>query len=130
MTPGASETVSGSIDALFSGAHASVSDTVAADALAAAFARTVPEPASVEPSLEGTPAHRATDELSLDHVFKANTPPRSSGATNGFSFDQFFAEEMTDPAAESTGGDAAPGSPDATDDIAQFNAWLNGLKKT
>jgi len=36
---------------------------------------------------------------------------------------------MTDPTAEST-GDAAPGSPDATDDIAQFNAWLNGLKKT
>jgi tetratricopeptide (TPR) repeat protein len=130
MTPGSSETVSGSIDALFSGAHASVSDTVAADALAAAFATTAPEPTSVESSpLDGTPAHRAPDELSLDHVFKANTPPRASGATNGFSFDQFFADEMTDPAAESS-ADAAPGSAEATDDIAQFNAWLNGLKKT
>jgi hypothetical protein len=36
---------------------------------------------------------------------------------------------MADPAEESS-GDAAPGSPEATDDIAQFNAWLNGLKKT
>jgi tetratricopeptide (TPR) repeat protein len=130
MTPGASETVSGSIDALFSGAHASISDTVAADALAAAFARTTPEPPPVEPTpLEGTPAHRAPDELSLDHVFKANTPPRPSNATNGFSFDQFFADEMTDQTADSS-PDAASGSAEATDDIAQFNAWLNGLKKT
>jgi hypothetical protein len=36
---------------------------------------------------------------------------------------------MADPTEESS-ADAAPGSPEATDDIAQFNAWLNGLKKT
>jgi tetratricopeptide (TPR) repeat protein len=130
MTPGASETITGSIDALFSGAGASASDTAAADTLAAAFAETEPDPAPPESTpLEGTPAHRAQDELSLDHVFKATTPPRQSGGANGFSFDQFFADEMADPAEESS-ADAAPGSPEATDDIAQFNAWLNGLKKT
>jgi tetratricopeptide (TPR) repeat protein len=128
MTPGASETITGSIDALFSGASASDSDTAAADALAAAFAETAPDSASDPTSLDGTPAHRAQDELSLDHVFKASTPPRQSGAT-GFSFDQFFADEMADPAEESS-TDAAPGAPEGTDDIAQFNAWLNGLKKT
>lgn len=130
MTPGASETVTGSIDALFSGADPSVSDAVAANALAAAFADTAPEPASPETTpLDGTPAHRAHDELSLDHVFKANTPPRERAGTNGFSFDEFFADEMTDAAAQSS-GDSAQGSPEATDDIAQFNDWLNGLKKT
>jgi tetratricopeptide (TPR) repeat protein len=131
MTPGASETITGSIDALFSGAHAPVSDADldAASALAAAFA-TTPEPEAHRPTpLPGTPAHRAPDELSLDHVFKANTPPRESSESNGFSFDQFFAEEMTDAPRESS-GEPAPGSPESTDDIAQFNAWLNGLKKT
>jgi len=130
MTPGASETVTGSIDALFSGASASPSDAAAAGALASAFAETAPESARGKPTpLEGTPAHRAPDELSLDHVFKATTPPRGSGPANAFSFDQFFADEMTDASAESS-GDTAPGSAEATDDIAQFNAWLNGLKKT
>jgi tetratricopeptide (TPR) repeat protein len=129
-TPGASETVTGSIDALFSGAHASVSDSFAADAFAAAFADTAPDDSTEEPPvLPGTPAHRATDELSLDHVFKANTPPRESGGTNGFTFDQFFAEETTDASGESS-DQAAPGAAEASDDIAQFNAWLNGLKKT
>jgi hypothetical protein len=102
----------------------------AADAFAAAFSGTAPEPTPPESStLSGTPAHRAADELSLDHVFKANTPSRESGAANGFSFDQFFADEMTDTTADSP-GDPAAGSPEATDDIAQFNTWLNGLKKT
>jgi tetratricopeptide (TPR) repeat protein len=131
MTPGASETITGSIDALFSGAHARVSDADldAASALAAAFA-TTPEPEPHRPTpLPGTPAHRAPDELSLDHVFKANTPTREGSESNGFSFDQFFAEEMTDASADSP-GEPTPGSPESTDDIAQFNAWLNGLKKT
>jgi hypothetical protein len=128
MTPGASETVTGSIDALFSGADASAADAVAANALAAAFAATAPDSSEPAP-LDGTPAHRAPDELSLDHVFKASTAPRERAGTNGFSFDEFFADEMTDAAAQSS-GDSAQESPEATDDIAQFNAWLNGLKKT
>ncbi len=123
-TPTAAETVSGSIDALFTGAEASNSDTNAASRLAEAFAPDGPETAP----LHGVPAHRASSELSLDHVFKTGTPPRGEN-TDAFSFDQFFSEEMTQasPANDAENG-AAPR--EAPDDIAQFNAWLNGLKKT
>jgi tetratricopeptide (TPR) repeat protein len=122
-TPSSSETVTGSIDALFSGADASSSDLSAASTLQEAFA---PETADPTP-LEGKPAHRASSELSLDHVFKGNSPPPADA--DGFSFDQFFAEEMSDPAPGPLGEGSAPAG-ESTDDIAQFNAWLNGLKKT
>ncbi|HTE46271.1 MAG TPA: hypothetical protein VK636_13550, partial [Gemmatimonadaceae bacterium] len=121
----AGETVTGSIDALFSGAGSSAADASAAAALAEAFADEAP----VASPLAGVPAHRASNELRLDHVFKANAPPRSDVEDEGFSFDQFFADDMGDPAAGASGDAGAP-SPEATDDIAQFNAWLNGLKKT
>jgi tetratricopeptide (TPR) repeat protein len=129
-TPGSSETVSGSIDALFSGAGSSSADVDAAATLSQAFAtekqETPPAP------LKGVPAHAASNELSLDHVFKSTQARRQDTENDSFSFDQFFSDELTDngpksgtePAASSgTGG--APG-----DDIAQFNNWLNGLKKT
>ena len=122
-TPSSSETVRGSIDALFTGAGASLSDVGAANTLHDAFAHDGPESAP----LQGTPAHRASNELSLDHVFKVTSPPRSNG--DDFSFDQFFAadvaEGMPTPAGDSS---ATPG--EHSDDVAQFNAWLNGLKKT
>lgn len=124
-TPASSQTVSGSIDALFSGADASSTDSTAASTLAQAFASEVSE----TPPLQGMPAHRAADELSLDHVFKSNPAPRPEADGEGFSFDQFFAEDMNDSAAkpsEPTSAAAQRGS----DDIAQFNNWLNGLKKT
>ena len=123
-TPAATETVSGSIDALFSGAEASSPDSSAASTLAEAFAPEGPETAP----LHGVPAHRASSELSLDHVFKTGTPPRGESA-DAFSFDQFFSEEMTQASAPS---EVEPGAAprEAPDDIAQFNAWLNGLKKT
>jgi tetratricopeptide (TPR) repeat protein len=120
-----SETVGGSLDVLFSGADAAASDAAAASALAEAFAPDGPETAP----LQGVPAHRASSELSLDHVFKAGSPSRPSDDADGFSFDQFFSND----AAEASSGDVdtPPGSaPPATDDIAQFNTWLNGLKKT
>jgi tetratricopeptide (TPR) repeat protein len=124
-TPNPGDTVSGSIDALFSDADASAADAAAAATLAEAFA-----PASLAAMpLHGVPAHRATNELSLDHVFKSSTTPRSDVETDGFSFDQFFADDMSEPAPNSAGDAGAP-STEATDDIAQFNAWLNGLKKT
>jgi len=62
----AGETVSGSIDALFSGADASSKDSTAASTLAQAFG---PEGPDATP-LQGKPAHAASSELSLDHVFK------------------------------------------------------------
>lgn len=130
-TPGSSETVSGSIDALFSGATASSADADAAAALSQAFAPDAAEP----PALPGVPAHTASNELSLDHVFKS-TPPRPKEAENdSFSFDQFFADDLSEGSpkagAEPTAspGQNAPGG-DAGDDIAQFNNWLNSLKKT
>ena len=121
----AGATVRGSIDALFSGAGASTADTSAAATLADAFSSEAEAPT---PPLNGIPAHRATDELSLDHVFKGNTPPRPSTEVDGFSFDQFFAANAEDAPPASNAPSAA--EPEAGDDIAQFNAWLNGLKKS
>lgn len=123
-TPSSANTVSESLDVFFGGAETTDDDDQAAATLAEAFA---PEGPATAP-LEGLPAHRATNELSLDHVFKSGGP-RASGEQDGFSFDQFFSAETsettTPPAEESAGA-----SPETTDDIAQFNAWLNGLKKT
>lgn len=125
-TPSSSETVGGSLDMLFSGADAAANDAHAARTLADAFAPDTPETSP----LQGMPAHRASSELSLNHVFKGSTPQRVSTETDAFSFDQFFTEN----AAEGTPGPDAEGSPatpaEGADDIAQFNAWLNGLKKT
>ena len=121
---GATETVTGSIDALFSNAAPSEEDRSAADALAQAFGEW-PEPTPIR----GIPAHEASSELSLDHVFKANAPVPRREDPDAFSFDQFFSEESGESSAagpsEQSGGAASGG-----DDIAQFNAWLNGLKKT
>ncbi len=116
------DSVSGSIDALFSTADASVNDATAASSLHDAFGGDGAETAP----LRGVPAHTASSELSLDHVFKGNAPPPPEA--DGFSFDQFFAEEMSDTAQHAGKEGAAPAQP--VDDIAQFNAWLNGLKKT
>jgi hypothetical protein len=121
----ASDTVSGSIDSLFGGAKTAEGDVAAAVALSDAFATETPE----APLLTGVPAHRATSELSLDHVFRAGPQQPEAESGSGFSFDQFFSEEMTEarpasPADPSSSGGASP------DDIAQFNAWLSGLKKT
>jgi len=121
----AGETVSGSIDALFSGADASSKDSTAASTLAQAFG---PEGPDATP-LQGKPAHAASSELSLDHVFKTGQPPRAEGEGDGFSFDQFFSDDLGDTGSKNP--HETPASPkQGPDDIAQFNAWLNGLKKT
>jgi tetratricopeptide (TPR) repeat protein len=113
----------GTIDALFDAGDALDDDLVAADTLAQAFA---PHPESERDSLVGRPAREASSELSLDRVFRQPTPAHAGEASaGGFSFDQFFAGERTD---DSDAG--APGKPGDDDDIEQFNAWLNGLKKT
>jgi hypothetical protein len=110
----------GSIDALFGGASAFDDDVLAADTLAQAFAT---DP-TVDP-MHGQPARPAASELSLDHVFRQPSPAHAGEGAGGFSFDQFFAGDL---------GEAASGAPAEapgdTDDIAQFNAWLNGLKKS
>jgi hypothetical protein len=122
----ASETIGGSLGALFSGADAAASDAAAAITLSQAFAPMGPDTAA----LEGMPAHRAKDELSLDHVFKGNSTPRTAPDGDSFSFDQFFSEEVSAGPAEPRVDPGAPQTKGADDDIAQFNAWLDGLKKT
>jgi hypothetical protein len=74
----------------------------------------------------GRPARAAASELSLDNVFRepgqrTSTEQRRSA----FSFDQFFSEGGSGDA----GGAAAAEEEHSPDDIAQFNAWLEGLKK-
>lgn len=124
-TPASTETVGESLGALFSGADAANTDTAAANTLSEAFAPDGPETTP----LHGVPAHRASKELSLDHVFKGNPSPRVGPEGEGFSFDQFFSDEAAERPADST-TEATPAAAQSTDDIAQFNAWLNGLKKT
>jgi tetratricopeptide (TPR) repeat protein len=125
-TPSSSETVSGSLGALFSGADASENDDRAAQTLADAFASDGPETTP----LQGVPAHRASSELSLNHVFKGTTPQRSSSGGEDFSFDQFFTEEVSASPETESSESAAAQAGEGADDIAQFNAWLNGLKKS
>ena len=110
------------IDALFGNADVAAMDDTAAHSLAAAFG-------GPRADVSGRPARAASDEVSLDEVFRRarNTPsgslavPRQSATLR---FDQFFA-----------GGSAesAPSQPDASADQSgdseQFQAWLNGLKK-
>ena len=120
---GTSAANGGTIDELFAAAGSAEGalddDLAAADTLAQAFA---PEPTG-DP-MRGQPARPAATELSLDRVFRQPTPAHA-GEGGGFSFDQFFAGERTDDSDAS-----APGAPPDPDDIEQFNAWLNGLKKS
>jgi tetratricopeptide (TPR) repeat protein len=124
---GANTTVGGSIDALFSESAAAEADERAAATLAAAFASAAPDAPS---ALAGKPARAASSELSLDHVFKDRSPSGGTGSPGGFSFDQFFAENAADAGAGSSGDPSIAGGPAPGDDIQQFNAWLEGLKKT
>jgi tetratricopeptide (TPR) repeat protein len=116
----------GSIDALFAGKSPSREDVAAASTLADAFNSGSPPAADAQ--VGGRPAHPATTELSLDHVFRdgGTQAARSSGPV---SYDQFFSQstqggsQSAEPAPTST----PPAS--GADDIEQFNAWLQGLKK-
>jgi hypothetical protein len=60
---------------------------------------------------------------------EGSTSVQSSSASEGFSFDQFFSGDTNvAPPKPSTEMGAPP--VESPDDIAQFNAWLSGLKKT
>ncbi len=78
----------------------------------------------------GRPARPAESELSLDRVFREPRPSGGARSSTGFSFDQFFSKtERTAPAAPAPRGPEVGEAPAAgADDIAQFNAWLQGLK--
>ncbi|HEY6830528.1 MAG TPA: tetratricopeptide repeat protein, partial [Gemmatimonadaceae bacterium] len=114
----------GSIDMLFSDSPTADDDLSAAMSLAEAFGS---ESEGDDSALRGTPAHPAADELSLDHVFRSATPAKGAAA-GGFSLDQFFSGNAANPETSETSAEGT--SPRSNDDIAQFNAWLNGLKKS
>jgi tetratricopeptide (TPR) repeat protein len=80
--------------------------------------------------LRGRPATQAATELSLDHVFRHATPASGTGTPSSFSFDQFFSQQAHRDSAPAESESPAEGSGGSSDDIQQFNAWLEGLKKS
>jgi tetratricopeptide (TPR) repeat protein len=118
----------GSIDALFAGSAPSREDVAAASTLADAFPAGAAG-AAPDASIGGRPAHPAATELSLDHVFRDGGNVGSGRTSAGVSYDQFFSQPAQGSGASSdeatSGGTPASGA----DDIEQFNAWLQGLKK-
>ena len=122
LTPG------GSVDALFGGATVSGDDERAARALAGVF--TTGEMSAVQEPVQGRPTRAASTEISLDHVFRDESPKAAPRRSAGFSFDQFFSESAGGSAPATPAPQPGPGAPpDASGDIEQFNAWLEGLKK-
>lgn len=117
VTP-SGDSLAASLGALFSEADAAAPTTGGQSE--STFAGPVAVPTA------GTPAHRAPNELSLDHVFKANSARAQSD--QAFSFDQFFSEKADEQSSPGPEPVSEPVS-DSSDDIAQFNAWLSGLKK-
>jgi tetratricopeptide (TPR) repeat protein len=117
-------TLPGSIDALFPQGDASMNDSTAATALGEAFGMS-----DIDADLTGEVPYRESNEAPADRVPTESTPSASQAAAEGFSFDQFFAGEanVAPPKPSSEMGGPPVESPE---DIAQFNAWLNGLKKT
>ena len=128
---------SGSVDELFGSAGVPSGDDGAAATLAGVFSTGTPDASG---DLPGRPTRAASTELSLDHVFRdmpRKVEPRRT--TGGFSFDQFFSDSAGGTGgapADDTGqgggaatGGATPSSGAPGNDIEQFNAWLDGLKK-
>ena len=133
----AADTREGSVDSLFGSASVPSGDDSAAATLAGVFTAGTPDASG---DLPGRPTRAASTELSLDHVFRdmpRKVEPRRT--TGGFSFDQFFADSVggTGGAPTDDDGGTDPGTRGATrphgdapgNDIEQFNAWLDGLKK-
>lgn len=99
--------------------------------------RPAPEPAPAsrpeleEVGLEAAPTRPAADPVSLSAVFGDDLPPAVPAASHataggtgaGFSFDAFFGSQGAAPR------EAAGARPAAEDDLEQFHAWLQGLKK-
>jgi tetratricopeptide (TPR) repeat protein len=120
------ERAGGSIDALFENRPIGAVEDSAASALAQAFGTE----GDATP-LAGNPTRPASGELTLDSVFREGA--RGGRTSQGFSFDQFFSQNVE---GEETSGNAsqeppASGEPAerSEDDIEQFNSWLQGLKQ-
>jgi tetratricopeptide (TPR) repeat protein len=83
-----------------------------------------------EAGMDAAPTRPAADPVSLSAVFGDDLPPAAPAASQsapsagqGFSFDAFFGAGSA-PAREGARASAA-----GEDDLEQFHAWLQGLKK-
>ncbi len=100
-------------------------------AVASAPAAATPAPAQPTPQATGAPTRPATETLSLSAVFGEEgtpTPPAvpASGAPggSGVSYDEFFGGQAA------TGSQRSGRTSDAkSDDLDQFHAWLQNLKR-
>ena len=119
----------GSIDALFTGASPSREDVAAASTLADAFTAASASGPATDGQVGGRPAHPATTELSLDSVFRDGAGVTSGRSTSAVSYDQFFAQARQAGASNSEESSSTTPPVGGSDDIEQFNAWLQGLKK-
>ncbi|HEX7122058.1 MAG TPA: tetratricopeptide repeat protein [Gemmatimonadaceae bacterium] len=102
---------------LFAAAKPSSADASAASTLASAF---TDPPGQSAPS--GRPTRMAERELSLDHLFRE--APRSPSEPT--TLDDFYANPQSSGAAPTRDGASAD---DGSDDLQQFTAWLEGLRK-
>jgi len=131
------DTLGGSLHSLFTGAESDAarkqsrrSDDIQQLTETVPSADTASRSTEESTAIPGRPATPAATELSLDHVFRHATPAAGTGTHSSFSFDQFFSQQaQKDVAAPDTEGGSEAGS-GQSDDIQQFNAWLEGLKKT
>ena len=96
----------------------------------APIAQSAPNPPSSETEAGGAPTRPAADALSLSSVFgeeaSAHPPavPAPGAPATGVSFDEFY--NSSGPAT----GARTPRSPDTkNDDLDQFHAWLQNLKR-
>ena len=127
----ARQTVGDSLSSLFAAAEKETATHRTTDR--ADLARSTAGPAASAPTgatIAGRPSTPAATELSLDHVFRHATPASGTGSHSSFSFDQFFSQQAQQ---DVTAADAEPANEESaglSDDIQQFNAWLEGLKKT
>jgi len=97
---------------------------------AAPIAQSAPNPPTSETEAAGAPTRPAADALSLSSVFgeeaSAHPPavPAPGAPATSVSFDEFY-----NPSGPATGA-RTPRSPDTkNDDLDQFHAWLQNLKR-
>jgi tetratricopeptide (TPR) repeat protein len=104
------------LSTLFSAAEIASVDEGAALVLALAFTELNNGTQVPTPILEGAPAHRASNELSLDTVFGGH-----SVSGGNVSYDQFFAQRPSGPQSTT--------NTEPRDDVEHFTKWLEGLKR-
>ena len=128
----------GSVNVLFPQETVRPTDETAAATLSSAFGGPTQTGAA---SVTGRPARPASNELSLDSIFRESPPPAEPRReASAFSFDQFFTD-ATGPASGSSSAAPGPGAApprdstldasgaDTLSDAEQFSNWLAGLKK-